>query len=58
MIAAIEEERKVKSQHIEDLVQIQAYADDQMALILGTSAREIEAKWERAWRACSKSNTT
>lgn len=40
-----QEERGVNIEHIEELATFQAYADDQLVLISGTSARELEAKW-------------
>lgn len=44
-IAVLGEDKEIQGQHIQDLVQIQAYADYQVALIPCTSsAREIEAK--------------
>lgn len=45
------EGEEVEKRYIQDFIQMQAYADDQVALIAGTSAREIETKWKMVWSA-------
>lgn len=35
-------------------VNVQAYADDQVVVVSGTSVRKIEEIWERVWKGCEE----
>lgn len=36
---------------------VQAYADDQLVIVRGNSARIIEEKWALVWQVCKKWKT-
>lgn len=40
-------------QELGDMDFHQAFADDQVIVLAGTNARELEVKWKRVWIACS-----
>lgn len=48
------ERRDVAIEYIEELMIAQAYADDQIVTIIGSSAGNIEQKWDIIWETCKR----